>query len=132
VSETIVVDSSALLAVLFNEPGTDVMTAMLGDETRALMSAGNLAETVTKLVDRGLPDEAALATVESAAAIEIVPFTRAAANAAGLLRRHTRHLGLSVADRACLALGAAESAPVVTADRLWAQVNIGLEIRLIR
>jgi PIN domain nuclease of toxin-antitoxin system len=65
-------------------------------------------------------------------ALEIVPFDQAQALRTGLLRSHTRHMGLSLGDRACLALAEHLAVPAFTADRIWQSLNIGIEVRLIR
>ncbi len=127
----VVLDASALLAMIFSEPGGEQIVAAFGPESRALISAVNLGEVVAKLVDREYSKDALDEVVEWEGLVT-APFTQAHAVAAGLLRSSTRHLGLSAGDRACLALAAAEGLPVLTADRLWGQLNIGVDIRLIR
>jgi len=62
----------------------------------------------------------------------VVTFDAESAYAAAMLRDRTRQFGLSLGDRACLALGAARGLPVLTADRSWAELSIGVEVRLIR
>ena len=125
----VVLDASAVLAVLNDEPGADKLTPHLLSD--AVCSAVNLAEVYGKLVNMGGdPEEAwedALAPVSQA-----VPFTDEHAKIAGGLVRHTRSLGLSLGDRACLALGLALKAPVYTADRSWAGLKVGVSIRVIR
>lgn len=130
-SESVVIDSSALLALLLREPGSEVIRSAFASDTAVLISAVNVAEVVARLFDRG-QSEAEVAETVSEWGAETMPFTHELAVAAGELRPATRHVGLSNADRACLALGAAENVPVLTADRAWAQLDIGVEIRLIR
>jgi PIN domain nuclease of toxin-antitoxin system len=124
-----VLDASAVLAVLNGEPGTEKLTPELLRD--ALCSAVNLAELHSKLVSiGGDPEEAwedALAPVS-----EAVSFTAEHAKIAGRLVRHTRSLGLSLGDRACLALGLALKAPVYTADRSWRGLKVGVRIHVIR
>jgi ribonuclease VapC len=125
----IVLDASALLAVLNREPGADKLTsAMLSN---AASSTVNLAEVQSKLVSKGLnPDdawEAALSPVR-----ESVAFTAEHAKTAGSLVVETRALGLSLGDRACLALGLALKAPVYTADKSWKNLKVGVQIHIIR
>jgi len=131
VSETVAVDSSALLALINNEPGAEAVTSVLADEGRLIMLTVNLAEVVAKLVDTNYGPED-ISAVVTGLPVEWRPFSRDLAVAAGMLRAGTRHLGLSSGDRACLAFAQSEGLPVLTADRLWAQLDIGLEIRLIR
>jgi ribonuclease VapC len=95
------------------------------------MSAVNIAEFVAKLVERSFgPTEVDRALQRLP--IEIVAFDRVQARAAGLLRERTMHLGLSLGDRACLALALAEGLPVLTADRAWARLDVGVRVELIR
>ena len=125
----IVLDASALIAALNGEPGADKLTLEL--LSTAVISTVSLAEVQSKLVSRGLsPDNAwaaALVPVE-----EAIPFTSEQAKAAGSLVAETRALGLSLGDRACLALGLALQAPVYTADRSWKNLKLGLRIHVIR
>lgn len=122
-------DASALIAALNGEPGADKLTLEL--LSTAVISTVSLAEVQSKLVGRGLsPDNAwaaALVPVE-----EAIPFTSEQAKAAGSLVAETRALGLSLGDRACLALGLALQAPVYTADRSWKNLKLGLRIHVIR
>lgn len=124
----IVLDASAVLALLQSEPGWDRVATEIG---AASMSAVNAVEVMTRLVDRCAPDptvRAARALVERLS----VPFDHRQAMRAAELRRVTRPLGLSLADRCCLALAMTESLPILTADRAWANLDIGLEIRVVR
>ncbi|MGO8986957.1 MAG: PIN domain-containing protein [Terriglobales bacterium] len=125
----IVLDASALLALLNREPGSDSLSPELLSD--ALCSTVNLAEVQTKLVAAGGdPDQAwedALSPIREAA-----HFTDEQAKIAGNLVAATRALGLSLGDRACLALGLALKAPVYTADRSWKKLKLGLRIHVIR
>jgi PIN domain nuclease of toxin-antitoxin system len=125
---SVVLDSSALLAFIQGEPGGEVVAGVIGD---ALMSSVNLAEVVTKLVERTGSLERARAAL-GMANIEVVDFDRSQAEQAGSLVRQTRSHGLSLGDRACLALAMRQAAPAVTADRNWAKVELDVEVRLIR
>jgi ribonuclease VapC len=125
----IVLDASAVLALLNNEPGADKLTPeLLSDAT---CSTVNLAEVQSKLVSMGgAPDEAwedTLSTIREAA-----PFTEEHARFAGSLIAQTRALGLSLGDRACLALGLVLKAPVYTADKSWKKLKLGVSIHVIR
>ncbi|SRR5271157_3995499 len=125
----IVLDASALLAVLNREPGADKLTPQL--LSSATSSTVNLAEVQSKLVARGLsPDDAWEATLSPIR--EAMAFTAEHAKTAGSLITHTRALGLSLGDRACLALGLALRAPVYTADRSWKNLKVGVRIYIIR
>ena len=124
----VILDSSAVLAVINGERGAEVVEAILGD---AILSAVNHAEIVAKLVERGTEWEIASSTVLKLG-IVVVEFGLDLANRAGALRMQTRDLGLSLADRACLALADRERLPAFTADRSWSKANLDIEIRLIR
>ena len=123
-----VLDTSAVLAVLWDEPGAALVAERLAG---AKISAVNLAELVTKLVDRGAGD-GELSEVVGDLGIEVVAFDLDQAMATGRMRRETRALGLSIGDRASLALGRREGAAVVTADRAWAEVDVGVTVEVIR
>ncbi len=124
----LVLDSSVILASAFNEPGQMNLAEII--ET-AVISAINFAEIVAKLQERGLePDQFAL-LIDQCRAIS-VPLTPSQALQAGLWRAATRHLGLSLGDRCCLALGLELDAEVLTAERAWAQVDLGVKVRVIR
>lgn len=124
-----VFDASAVLAALNDEPGAAAVLELL-DQEDGLISAVNHAEVIAKLVDRQIPD-ADIDEVMNHLPLTIEPLTPALARAAGLLRRPTRLLGLSMGDRCCLALGQARGATIVTADRAWAELD-GFAIKLIR
>jgi len=125
----IVLDASALLALLNQEPGSETLTPEL--LSGAAISTVNLAEVHSKLVSRGLsPDdawEAALGPIR-----EAVPFTAEHARLVGDLVAQTLPLGLSLGDRACLALGLDLTAPVYTADKSWKKLKLGPRIHVIR
>jgi len=125
----IVLDASAILAVLNREPGADKLTPQLLNI--ATSSTVNLAEVQGMLVNRGLnPQGAWEATISPLR--EATAFTIEHAMTAGSLIAETRSLGLSLGDRACLALGLALKAPVYTADKSWKSLKLGLRIHIIR
>lgn len=126
----IVLDASALLAMLWDEPGGDkVAGALIG----ARMCVVNLAEVTSHFVQHGMPPEAVDAMLRP------LPVTLLAADAelariAGHLRSATIEEGLSLGDRFCLALALRDGLPVWTADRQWASVaeKIGVKVKCIR
>ena len=124
-----VVDSSALLAVILHESGADVALDVL--DQGAFVSTVNLGEVIARLSDLAASDDDIPGLMQSIK-FETVDFTTEDAWQAGLLRRPTRRLGLSFGDRACLALGQRLGLPVVTADRLWDSLDIGVEVVLCR
>lgn len=127
-NEEIVLDTSAILAFVNNELGMEVVTPLLES---AIINTVTLAEVVTKLAERGMSESAIQDTLAGLGA-QVVPFDEDQAFLTGTLRPATRRFGLSLGDRACLALGLIRDLPVVTADRNWARVSIDLDIRLIR
>ncbi len=127
--EWVVLDASALLALLFNEAGADAVAARL---VGATISAVNLSEVAAKLADQGMPEEGITATLREFD-LDIRPFDASQARMAGALRTVTRSAGLSLGDRACLALAQSIGAVALTADRAWAELALeGLRVQLIR
>jgi PIN domain nuclease of toxin-antitoxin system len=129
-----VLDASALLAHLRDEPGADVVADAIA--SGAVISTVNLAEVFSRVADRG-EDPAKLAAELTQSglldgAITVEPFTAADAIDAGRLRPLTRDAGLSLGDRACLALARRLDAPALTADTDWQGVAHGVELRPIR
>jgi len=123
-----VLDSSAILAFLQQEPGADVVLDLIPD---AMTSAVNAAEVQSKLIRDGMPaGDAKAATYQ--AIPQIVAFDSSQADIAAALILQTQALGLSLGDRACLALGLAMKCLVYTADRAWTQLQVGVEVRLVR
>ena len=125
---TTVFDNSAVLAAAFEEEGSEAAVRWLSD---GILSAVNASEVVARIVDPGASGEEARASLLGFG-LEIRPFDAALAVAAGLLRTATRGQGLSLGDRACMALAIREQARVVTADRAWAALDLGVEVELIR
>ncbi len=125
---TFVLDSSALLAVLLVEPGREKVLAHL---TEATISAVNWAEVVTKLTRRE-GTVVQVATARRSVEGRIADFDQAQADLAGELVSVTERYGLSLGDRACLALALSRKARVMTADRAWAVLDLGVEIEVIR
>ena len=126
--ENVILDASALLALLNDEPGSDAVAAAL---TAASISAVNLSEVVAKLADYGM-SETEMRHALDALGLEVVHFDHELAYAAGLLRPATRSLGLALGDRACLALGLRQGTPVLTCDQRWSRADLPLEIRIVR
>jgi len=115
------------MALLLRERGAEAVEASLPG---AWLSTVNLAEVIGKLVERGMPASDARAAVE-ALGVELVDFDAEQASATGALRKTTRDIGLSIGDRACLALAKSRAVPAITADRAWAGLP-GHQVVLIR
>ncbi|MEK6410102.1 MAG: type II toxin-antitoxin system VapC family toxin [Acidobacteriota bacterium] len=123
-----VLDASALLALLNEEAGKDVVEEAIGD---CSISAVNYCEVIGKLIDAGVPDDDARHTVDLLN-IEIVSFDAKLAFQAASLRLATRRFGLSLGDRCCLALGIARKATVLTSERNWSKLKFGAKVKQIR
>ncbi len=124
----VVFDTSVILAWLHSEPGADQIAPLI---PFAVLGAVNAAEAQSKLVRDGVDLKVAWESVVASVPI-ILPFDATSAETAGSLIRKTQPYGLSLGDRACLALGMTLNAPVYTTDRAWAQLQLGIPIHLIR
>lgn len=127
-----VLDASALLAYVFGEPGADVVEQQLSE---SVMHTVNWAEVLSKLAERGLTPEDALAQMDEAGITQLLridPGTPTDAAEVARLRPLTRTGGLSLGDRYCLALGHRLQIPVVTADQAWIRLALDLDIRCVR
>jgi ribonuclease VapC len=125
----VVLDASAILAVIQRETGYERLTPQILDTAAA--SAVNLAEVQARLRNRGWNSEEAWEDATSPVR-EIVPFSVQQARAAGDMALETRALGLSLGDRACLTLALERNAVVYTADRAWKNLTLNLTIEIIR
>jgi PIN domain nuclease of toxin-antitoxin system len=123
-----VLDASAVLALINEEPGAEVVNALLDD---AVISAVNLSEVIAVLVDAGFELDRASGRI-GALGLGVIAFDEPQALRAGALRAATRRAGLSFGDRACLGLAEALAVPAVTADRRWATLGLAPDIQLIR
>jgi ribonuclease VapC len=124
----IVLDASSVLAFLHNEPGAEPVRLAL---PRSLIGAVNWSEVMQKSQQRKVAVTGMRQDFAQAGMI-FVPFTIEHAEIAAQLWDQTRALGLSLADRACLALALERQLPVFTADRAWLQLDLGLDIQVIR
>lgn len=126
----IVLDASAVLALLHQEPGWQNVAERIGG---AMISTVNLVEVMDKLTQRGMTIEAAKEALDLLK-LDVRDFTRPDAEAASALLPHTKPFGLSLADRVCLSVAKMERAIALTGDRAWQQVQevIGVEVLLIR
>jgi ribonuclease VapC len=124
-----VLDASALLALLNGEAGSEQVANVIVNG--AAISAVNLAEVVTKLSEIGMP-EALIHDVLDLLGLEIIDFDLKQTYQVGLLRSLTRHAGLSLGDRACLALAQQLDLPVFTTDRIWASLAVNVTVLVIR
>ena len=129
-----VLDASALLAFVYEEPGADrVEPALRGG---ALISTVNWAETLSRMAERGEAVDVSVPRVkigiDAIGTLAVVPFDDVQAAETARIRLMTKPLGLSLADRACLALGRLRHLPVVTTDRAWRSLRLSIRIEIIR
>ena len=128
-SYSCVLDASALLALLQQEPGAETVETLLEE---AVISSVNWSEVVQKSLDRGVELDNLREDLK-ALGLAIAPFDVEDAEIAAALRRGTAELGLSLADRACLALASRLSIPALTTDSAWAELQLeAVFVRLIR
>ncbi len=129
-----VLDSSALLALAYDEPGADRVEPAL--RRGALISTVNWAETLSRMAERGEAIDVAepriRTRIERLGTLTIVPYDEIHAVETARLRVPTKSLGLSLADRACLALGRLHRLPVLTTDRAWRSLHLSVKIEIIR
>ncbi|WP_413171896.1 type II toxin-antitoxin system VapC family toxin [Anabaena azotica] len=125
---TLVLDASALLAYLKDEPGGDVVEAILAE---SVISSVNWAEVIQKAIAVNVVVEGMLDDL-LALGLVVEPFTWEDGEVAGRLWEQTRSFGLSLGDRACLSLGLRLGVVVLTSDRAWLNLDLGLDIRAVR
>ena len=123
-----VLDASAILALLHDEPGASEVEPWIAD---GVVSTVNLAEVVGKLLEAGMPEEPTLTAIEGLA-LDVIAFDAAMAVRSGVLRPLTRSLGLSLGDRTCLATAQQLKLPVITADRTWRKLDVGVKVHIVR
>ena len=123
-----VLDASAVLCLIRNEPGADTVKAVLADSS---ISAVNLSEVIAKMADLGM-DTDLIDAVLGPLQLPAIPFDAAQARIAGLMQRATRPLGLSQGDRACLALAEQAGAAAMTTDRAWSALGGAPKVVLAR
>ena len=125
---TVVLDASALLAYLQGEPGEKVVDRVLEE---SVISSVNWAEVVQKSIAAEVDVRGMLEDLK-ALGLQVEPFTAEDGEMAGQLWTQTRQAGLSLGDRACLSLGLRLKVPVLTADRAWTNLNLSLDVQVIR
>lgn len=125
---SVVLDASALLAYLQDEPGGERVRDVLAD---SVMSSVNWAEVIGKARDERV-DTQGLREDLASLGLALEPFSAEQGEIAGQLKERTKRLGLSLGDRACLALGSDRGETVYTADRAWLHLELGVDIEAIR
>ena len=124
-----VLDASALLAVLNQEAGAEEVLPLLSG---ALMSAVNWSEVVQKALARGVAVGPRMRLDVEAIGVRILPFEVGDADLTAQLWRSAPRAGLSLGDRACLALARQRDGVAVTADRAWAELALDVPVRVVR
>jgi PIN domain nuclease of toxin-antitoxin system len=123
-----VLDASAVLAFINDEPGADQVRRRLPG---AAIGTVNVAEVVGKLIEAGIPNNDVRRIVASLS-LTVIPFDETMAFEAGALQGQTKTFGMSLGDRACLATCRVLKAIAVTADRTWRQLKVGVRVESIR
>ncbi len=127
--DRVVLDASALLCIFNNERGAEAIIPHLAD---AAISTVNLTEIWAKWAEKPLVPAERLAEAINDLQLDVIDFDAEQARHSGLLRAETRAQGLSLGDRACLALALKLKAPVVTTDRIWAKLDVGVKVIVAR
>jgi len=124
----VVLDASAVLCLLNKERGHEKVEHALSD---ALISAVNVSEVMAVLLTIGMPEKEAI-TLLSDLLNNIIPFDKTQSFIAASLIKQTKSCGLSLGDRACLALGIAKHLPVLTCDKAWEKIEMPVKVMLVR
>ena len=126
---TIIFDSSAMLALLRDESGADVVAAAMPGAVMCAVNVAEVAERLRRDFEKGAVQKSLDLILPITIAVD-----KELAIAAGFMRATTLSAGLSLGDRFCLALGARMNVPVLTADRAWVKISdaVGVEVRLLR
>jgi PIN domain nuclease of toxin-antitoxin system len=127
-NKKVVLDASAILALIQEEPGAEVVKPLL---KQSVMSTVNVAETLTSLQKIDIHPEEGLEYI-SLLISEVVNFDLDQALEVSILYPKAMHKGLSLGDRACLALGKKYHTTIYTADNAWKDICSELDIQLIR
>jgi ribonuclease VapC len=125
---SVILDASAMLALLFDEPGAEVVAPLAQGSRLLAVNYCEVVQRVIPIVGDGDRAELEIYRLE----IAVIPFDRSLARMAANLREPTRFIGASLADRACLAFGLATGMPILSADRNWLKLDLGIDIRMIR
>ena len=125
---SVVLDASALLAYLQDEPGGERVREVI---THSVMSTVNWTEVIGKARDDGV-DTRGLKEDLASLGLALEPLSAEQAEIAGRLKERTGRFGLSLGDRACLALGSDRGETVYTADHAWLQLELGVDVEAIR
>jgi len=124
-----VLDASALLAWLHEEPGLEIVEAHLD---RSVICSVNWSEVLQKIIARGVQQPQDVGGELETLGLAVIPFTADDAMTAANMWGPGRNVGLSLGDRACLSLAHRLGLPALTTDRVWETLSLGIDVRLIR
>jgi len=123
-----VLDASAVLTYLHQEPGWETVRSVIGESS---ISAVNWSEVAQKIKQKGMDIVTVRSLLEELGLI-IAPFSVEQAELAAHLWDQGKEFGLSMADRVCLAFAMQQQTPVFAADREWVKLQLNIDIRLLR
>jgi PIN domain nuclease of toxin-antitoxin system len=126
--KSFVLDASALLASIYEEKGKLIVDRY---SENAIISTVNITEVIEQLIRTG-SEVSAIEEIVRKFSIKRIDYNEEHAFIAARLREPTKKLGLSLGDRACLALAITEKLPVLTADKAWKDIKVGVKIQVIR
>ena len=129
-----VLDASALLAYLNEEPGAEAVEQALAEG--ACIGAANWAEVLSQVIESGVEPEELIRALEARGllgqTLEVLPWLAEDSLTVAKLYSVTKAAGLSLGDRSCLALGFRLALPVLTTDRAWQKLPVNIEVRVVR
>ena len=130
----VVLDASAFLAYLYEEPGAEAVEQALAEG--ACIGAANWAEVLSQVMESGAELEALIGALEARGllgqTLKVLPWLAEDSLTVAQLYSVTKAAGLSLGDRACLALGFRLELPVLTTDRAWQKLPVNIEVRVVR
>jgi PIN domain nuclease of toxin-antitoxin system len=129
-SDTVILDASALLAVVLKEKGADIVVKAL-EEGNTCMTTVNLAEVMVKMYEHTFSKEDINAFMDGLS-IHVIDVDMELAHIAASYYPKTKSLGLSLADKICFAAAALGNYKALTTDRAWAKANVGVKVQVIR
>ncbi len=124
----IVLDASALMALLLSEPGKEAVAERVAE---GAISAVNLAEVLARMARERISSRLLVPKLE-ALGLSVVEFDQPQAVIVSDIREHARSYGVGLADCCCIALALHRACPVMTTDRVWTRLGFEIDVRLIR
>ena len=127
-SESVVLDASAIIALIYEEKGSELVEACLQN---AVVSTVNLTEVASYLIKKDYSSKETMNIIRDLV-LTVENYDAAQAFLAAELIQKTASKGLSLGDRACLALAILKELPILTADRIWIELDLPVRIDTIR